>query len=173
MNLEMATTKLKVFNIELDGIDKCGKDSIRPYVFYLEPGKYLCRARGLISQLVYAKLYKRDIEWETNDYIKNTLFVLLDVDKEDWEIRCKITNEPKPDFTYEEMTQAFYKVRWELENHYKVPNRHILLLNTSDWTPYDIAKKIIQHLDYLNNPITKQIPISKTKKKTHTKDKKA
>lgn len=143
--------KLKVFNIELDGIDKCGKDSIRPYVFYLEPGKYLCRARGLISQIAYAKLYRRDIEWDSADYAKNTLFVLLEVDKQDWEIRCKLTNEPNTGFTYEEMTQAFKLALYELKERFDVPENQILVFNTSEYTPYTIADKIKTHLEYLNN----------------------
>lgn len=143
--------KLKVFNIELDGIDKCGKDSVRPYVFYLEPGKYLCRARGLISQIAYAKLYKRDIEWDGIDYAKNTLFVLLEVDKQDWEIRCKLTNEPNTGFTYEEMTQAFKLALYELKEHFDIPENQILVFNTSEYTPYTIANEIKTHLMYLNN----------------------
>lgn len=143
--------KLKVFNIELDGIDKCGKDSVRPYVFYLEPGKYLCRARGLISQIAYAKLYKRDIEWDGTDYAKNTLFVLLEVNKHDWEIRCKLTNEPNTGFTYEEMTQAFKLALYELKERFDVPENHILVFNTSEYTPYAIADEIKTHLEYLNN----------------------
>lgn len=143
--------KLKVFNIELDGIDKCGKDSVRPYVFYLEPGKYLCRARGLISQIAYAKLYKRDILWDGEDYAKSTLFVLLEVDKKDWEIRCKLTNEPNTGFTYEEMTQAFKLALYELKERFNVPENHILVLNTSDYTPYAIAEEIASCLIYLNN----------------------
>lgn len=143
--------KLKVFNIELDGIDKCGKDSIRPYVFYLEPGKYLCRARGLISQIAYAKLYKRNIEWDGADYAKNTLFVLLEVNKHDWEIRCKLTNEPNTGFTYKEMTQAFKLALYELKERFDVPENHILVFNTSEYTPYAIADEIKTHLEYLNN----------------------
>nr|DAF50629.1 MAG TPA: Ubiquinone oxidoreductase [Phage sp. ctqZP6] len=143
--------KLKVFNIELDGIDKCGKDSVRPYVFYLEPGKYLCRARGLISQIAYAKLYKRNIEWDGADYAKNTLFVLLEVNKHDWEIRCKLTNEPNTGFTYEEMTQAFKLALYELKERFDVPENHILVFNTSEYTPYAIADEIKTHLEYLNN----------------------
>lgn len=143
--------KLKVFNIELDGIDKCGKDSIRPYVFYLEPGKYLCRARGLISQIAYAKLYKRNIEWDGANYAKNTLFVLLEVDKHDWEIRCKLTNEPNAGFTYKEMTQAFKLALYELKERFDVPENHILVFNTSEYTPYAIADEIKTHLEYLNN----------------------
>lgn len=143
--------KLKVFNIELDGIDKCGKDSVRPYVFYLEPGKYLCRARGLISQIAYANLYKRNIEWNGADYAKNTLFVLLEVDKQDWEIRCKLTNEPNTGFTYEEMTQAFKLALYELKERFDVPENQILVFNTSEYTPYAIADEIKTHLEYLNN----------------------
>lgn len=143
--------KLKVFNIELDGIDKCGKDSVRPYVFYLEPGKYLCRARGLISQIAYAKLYKRNIEWDGADYAKNTLFVLLEVNKHDWEIRCKLTNEPNTGFTYEEMTQAFKLALYELKERFNIPENQILVFNTSEYTPYAIADKIKTHLEYLNN----------------------
>lgn len=143
--------KLKVFNIELDGIDKCGKDSVRPYVFYLEPGKYLCRARGLISQIAYAKLYKRNIEWDGANYAKNTLFVLLEVNKHDWEIRCKLTNEPNTGFTYEEMTQAFKLALYELKERFDVPENHILVFNTSKYTPYAIADEIKTHLEYLNN----------------------
>lgn len=143
--------KLKVFNIELDGIDKCGKDSVRPYVFYLEPGKYLCRARGLISQIAYAKLYKRNINWDAIDYVKNTLFVLLEVDKQDWEIRCKLTNEPNTGFTYDEMTQAFEFALYALEKRFNVPENQILVLNTSMYTPYTIASKITMRLEYLNN----------------------
>lgn len=143
--------KLKVFNIELDGIDKCGKDSVRPYVFYLEPGKYLCRARGLISQIAYAKLYKRNIEWDGANYAKNTLFVLLEVNKHDWEIRCKLTNEPNTGFTYKEMTQAFKLALYELKERFDVPENHILMFNTSEYTPYAIADEIKTHLEYLNN----------------------
>lgn len=143
--------KLKVFNIELDGIDKCGKDSVRPYVFYLEPGKYLCRARGLISQIAYAKLYKRKLEFDAEMYTKNTLFVLLEVNKQDWEIRCKLTNEPNTGFTYEEMTQAFKLALYEIKERFNVPENQILVFNTSEHTPYAIADKIKTHLEYLNN----------------------
>lgn len=142
--------KLKVFNVELDGIDKCGKDSVRPYVFYLEPGKYLCRARGLISQIAYAKLYKRNIDWDAITYAKNTLFVLLKVDKQDWEIRCKLTNEPNTGFTYEEMTNAFFDAIFELQKRFNITSEQIMQFNTSNMPPYYIAKCICDRLKSLN-----------------------
>lgn len=143
---------IKVFNIEFDGIDKCGKDTVKSQIWYFAPGMYLPRARGLISQLAYAKLYKRDVNYDIErGYVMNTLFVLLEVDKQDWEIRCKLTNEPNTDFTYEEMTKAFRLALYEVKERFNVPENQILVFNTSVNTPYAIAKKITTHLEYLNN----------------------
>lgn len=143
---------IKVFNIEFDGIDKCGKDTVKSQIWYFAPGMYLPRARGLISQLAYAKLYKRDVNYNIErGYVMNTLFVLLEVDKQDWEIRCKLTNEPNTGFTYEEMTQAFKLALYELKERFDVPENQILVFNTSEYTPYIIADEIKTHLEYLNN----------------------
>ena len=81
----------------------------------------------------------------------NTLFVLLEVDKQDWEIRCKLTNEPSLDFTYEEMTQAFKLALYELKERFNVPEDRILVFNTSEYTSYTIASIITTHLESLNN----------------------
>lgn len=142
--------KIKVFNIELEGIDKCGKDSVKPYLFYLEPGKYLSRARGLISQLAYAELYNRYIEFDAIDYTKNTLFVLLLVDKQDWEIRCKLTNEPDTGFSFEQMQSAFSNSMNRLYYDFNVPIERVMIFNTSHATPFEISKKICERLEYLN-----------------------
>lgn len=141
---------INIFNVEFDGIDKCGKDSVKPYLFYLEPGKYLSRARGLISQLAYARLYNRDIEFDATDYAKNTLFVLLVVDKQDWEIRCKLTNEPDTGFSFEEMQNAFKHSLSKLHSDFDVPTERVMVLNTSHVTPFDISKKVCERLEYLN-----------------------
>lgn len=142
---------IKVFNIEFDGIDKCGKDTVKSQIWYFAPGMYLPRARGLISQLAYAKLYKRDVNYDIErGYVMNTLFVLLEVDKHDWEIRCKLTNEPNTGFTYEEMTQAFKLALYEIKERFNVPENQILVFNTSEHTPYTIAYEIKTHLEYLN-----------------------
>lgn len=142
--------KINIFNVEFDGIDKCGKDSVKPYLFYLEPGKYLSRARGLISQLAYARLYNRDIEFDAIDYAKNTLFVLLVVDKQDWEIRCKLTNEPDTGFSFEEMQNAFRHSISKLHFDFGVPLERIMIFNTSHVTPFEISKKVCERLEYLN-----------------------
>ena len=142
--------KLKYFNIELDGIDKCGKDSIRPYLFYLEPGKYLCRSRGLISQIAFAKLYKRNFDWNAINYVKNTIFVLLTVDKKDWKIRCKITNEPVLPFTFDEMIDAFQDAVDEIYKRFNLKHFQMLKFNTSSCSQYQIASDIITIANQIN-----------------------
>ena len=142
--------KLNIFNVEFDGIDKCGKDSVKSYLFYLEPGKYLSRARGLMSQLAYARLYNRDIEFDATDYTKNTLFVLLLVDKQDWEIRCKLTNEPDTGFSFEQMQSAFSNSMNRLHCDFDVPIERVMIFNTSHATAFEISKKVCERLEYLN-----------------------
>lgn len=141
---------IKIFNIEIDGIDKTGKDSIKPYIFYLEPGKFLTRSRGLISQVAFAKLYNREFDWDALEYTKNTLFVLLTVDELDWSIRCKITNEPDTGFTFEQMQTAFMHAYVDVKDRFNVPDEQMLIINTTEHTPYVIASAIRNRLNELN-----------------------
>src|SRR5574344_1773270 len=104
---------MKVYQIFIDGIDKTGKDLVKSYVYYLGKARYICIARGIISMRVYAKLYNRSYKYDAACK-KNVLNVLLTVDKEDWEIRCKNTNEPLTDYDketalFEEEAQALKK----------------------------------------------------------------
>lgn len=143
---------IKVFNIEFDGIDKCGKDTVKSQIWYFAPGMYLPRARGLISQIAYAKLYNRDVNYDIDaGYVKNTLFVLLDVDKDDWNIRCKLTNEPASDFTYDEMREAFIFAIQYLKDRFDIPDERILMFNTSQMTSFNIAKDVTTRLERLNS----------------------
>lgn len=143
--------EINVFNVEFDGIDKTGKDTIKQGLWYVAPGKYLSRARGLLSQIAYAKLYDRDIEYVDEGYTKNTLFVFLTVDKEDWKIRCRLTNEKDiDDDDYESHTKAFENaVKYIIDKG--VPTSHIMHFNTSYETPYQIIKSVNNRLKELNN----------------------
>ena len=143
---------IKVFNIEFDGIDRCGKDTVKSQIWYLAPGMYLPRARGLISQIAYAKLYNRDVNYDIDiGYTENTLFVLLDVDEDDWNIRCKLTNEPDFDFTYTEMREAFMFAIQYLKNYFNIPDKRILVFNTTQMTSFNIAKEVTTRLEQLNS----------------------
>ena len=119
--------------IEIEGIDRTGKDTILAYINKLTNYKYLIRVRGWLSQQTYSDLYNRDYE-----YINyQPIVFFLDVEEEDWEIRCALTNEQ--DMDYEANRNAFYKRLEELDDY--------VVFNTSFMTPYQIANVIVERLE--------------------------
>lgn len=133
---------MKYYNIFIDGIDKSGKDLISYYVIHLSNFRYIVNARGILSQLAYAKLYNRKDNYDLIQQ-KNIINVYLNVAKEDWLLRCKKTNEPELD--YEKNIEAF---KYAINIIDKVSN--VLIFNTSQETPYIIAKHIVDYVDSLN-----------------------
>lgn len=138
--------KLKYFKIVIDGIDKTGKDLIKSYIWYVGKKRYLCYARGVLSEVAYAHLYGRDVEYlipkSSEERIVN---VLLTADKDDWEIRCKTTNEPLLD--YDAQIKAFKYAKEVLSDKLE----HLIEINTSNYTPYQTAKIIVDYINKLNN----------------------
>lgn len=151
----------KVFNVEFDGIDKVGKDSIMHQIFAVAPNKYIPKSRGLLSQLAYAELYKRNISYQiTEGYIENTLFVLLTVDENDWNVRCKLTEEHEKNkfrldmeaaVVYNTNNEVFINAYNNLFEKYKNKYaNHFMIFNTSTTTPYQIITKVVERLEELN-----------------------
>ncbi len=132
----------KYYKVVLEGIDKTGKDLIKEYIRKLSKGKYTSTARGVMSLIAYADLYKRNYKYDLESE-KNTLHVLLTVDKEDWEVRCALEKEPPINYTENILT--FNKAKeFMLSNGIKVVS-----FNTSVTTPYKIALNIIEILNSL------------------------
>lgn len=135
--------QMKYYSIEFEGIDKSGKELVGKYVDILGNHKYVLMDRGLISNITYARMYSRDYEYDVEQF-RNWVFVHLVCDEADWEVRCKLTKEPKIDF---------YKHTNEFATTFKSfrdMGFNVLTFNTSHNTPYDIAKMIIEHLESLN-----------------------
>lgn len=132
-----------IYTIYLDGIDKCGKDSILPYIGPLCNYKYICNIRGIMTQLAYSKLYNRDYNYNLTQQ-EHVLNVYLTVDKEDWKIRCNINNEP--DIVYEDNVKVFNDAYNELLKN----GFNTLKINTSKYSQYEIAKQIVKRMDELN-----------------------
>lgn len=131
--------KMKYYTIFLDGIDKTGKDTIRYYIWQMNKGlNVFCR--GYISLEVYNRKFNRQNNY--NKPYKDALYVLLYVDRNDWEIRCKMTNEPTIDYEYD--SKLFNDVYNEMKDYKKYS------FNTSILTPYSIAKQIIMTIEELN-----------------------
>lgn len=132
--------KMKYYTVVLEGIDKTGKNTICDYIWHLNKSlNIICR--GYVSLEVYNRKFNRNKIYD--EPYKDAVYVLLDVDKEDWEIRCKTTNEPKID--YEADSKLFEDVFNTLDDNYIK-----LTFNTSIDTPYRIAKKIVSTIELLN-----------------------
>lgn len=152
--------KYKVFNVEFDGIDKSGKDSIMHQIFSVAPNKYIPKARGLISQLAYTKIFNRDVEYVmTKGYLDNTLFVLLTVDKDDWDVRCDLSQEHEKnknrtdvegEIEWKSNSEAFEYAYQYLKAIYG-DDSHFMMFNTSKMTPFMIIKEVVKRLEELNS----------------------
>lgn len=131
---------LKHYCISFEGIDKSGKDLVGKYVNILGNYKYVLMDRGLLSNMTYSRMNNRNYEYNLSAYT-NWIIVYLIVEKEDWEVRCKLANEPAID--YGKHITEFNKTAMLL-NDAEIP---VLVYNTSKYTPYQIAKDIIHYME--------------------------
>lgn len=137
---------MKYYQIFIDGIDKCGKDTIAGYIDLLSGHKYVVKARGIISMKAYSLLFDRDYVYDTVSE-KNVVNVLIDVFESDWKVRCKLTKEPAID--YAKHTEAFDVVYQSLMTDTNIT--HLLRFNSSLDTAYNIASTIINYMEEINN----------------------
>lgn len=131
---------LKRYCISFEGIDKAGKELVGKYVNILGNYKYVLMDRGLLSNITYARMNKRNYEYNLAAYT-NWIIVYLTVDKADWEVRCALAHEPA--INYEQHMSEFNATAMELDKA-GIP---ILVYNTSTYTPYAIAKDIIHYME--------------------------
>lgn len=136
----------KYFSVSVEGIDKAGKYQVLKYLDILGKHKYVLMDRGLMSNITYSRMFKRGYSYDINQF-NNWIFVHLYCDKADWEVRCKMTNEPVIDFkknidAFEETAEEFKKFGF-----------HVLSFNTTDLTPYNVAKQVIAYIDKLNKQV--------------------
>ena len=130
---------MKYYNLEFDGIDKTGKTLLAKYVTQLSNYKYATHARGYMTQVAYAKKFNRPFTYA--DPNRNTVYILLTVDKDEHDIRCKITNEQP--INYEVDSRLFKEVYdYLVKKKYKT-----LTYNTSQQSMLNIAKDIIKQID--------------------------
>lgn len=138
--------------IEIEGIDKSGKDTISPYITTITNYAYAVNCRGALTQVVYNDKFSRN-----HDYVMlyKPLIVFLDVDNNDHQIRCTINHEPK--INIDKDRAAYYRYIEEFEKL----GITVLKFNTSKMTPMQIATAVNEYLkttkaeDYLmSEPVT-------------------
>ena len=80
--------------VQIDGVDKTGKDMLVQYITRMSNHKYVIQARGIVSQIAYSKIYGRNYEYDLRNYendvinagkIANKIYVLTNT-QDDLEI---------------------------------------------------------------------------------------
>lgn len=133
--------KMKYYTVILDGIDKCGKDTIAKYIWQLD-NRLNVIVRAWPSLYAYNKKFGRNTDYALP--YKDAVYVHLKVDYDDWLIRCKLANEPK--INYYEDIEYFAEAFSILRNNDYITFTYY----TSDDTAYTIAKAIVANMQRLN-----------------------
>lgn len=137
---------LKIYTVSFDGLDKTGKSTLVQYLARMSNFTLNILDRGPITNIVWNKIQNRKVCYDVEMW-KKTLFVRLTVDKEDWEIRCKVHSEAEMPLTFEEMSAAYDDVF----NKFRYYGFYVMEFNTSHMTEYQIAKAIMEKLSELNS----------------------
>lgn len=137
-----------ICRIEVEGIDKTGKDTLVGYLDYMSGRTIPVGSRGILSTLAYADIYNRVIalpkEREMIYGNINTLIVYLEAEIPDLEIRYKITNEKMLDM------EQHIKIFRRYANRLSKMGIKVLRFNTSKLTPYQIAQEVINCVEEEN-----------------------
>lgn len=130
----------------VEGIDKTGKDTLVRYINELTNYKHCVLTRGPISTSAYAYKFKRKYDDSYIKSLKDSLIIYLTADTEDLNIRFKITNEPE--INKDEDKKLFDNIITELKIKYGLK---VIKVNTSNYTPYTIAKAIKNYIEEEEN----------------------
>lgn len=137
--------------IILDSVDKCGKDSIKDLLIKETNGQVLIFIRGFISQIVYSRIYKRNIDEQffinkMRDFANvGVKFIVLTARPEVLEKRFDLHNEtdlPKADIL--KHLSVFHQVVFELRNL----NFNIEIVDTSDVSILDNVNEIKRIINF-------------------------
>lgn len=147
-----------ITNAVIEGVDRVGKDSIGSYIDRLSNRLLPIGNRNVLSTIVYAKKYGRDIdpdylECMINNYRNSgTLTILLVADVNDLKLRGEITGEQEVDYDGDQ--QRFMEEAMMLMSDYNIP---LLIYSTTELTPYKIATDIVRYVKEQNDMEIKEM----------------
>lgn len=127
--------------IEIEGMDRTGKDTLANYISLMTNYAYTINIRGILTQLVYNDKFSRN-----NTYMLPycPFIIFLDVNNVDHAVRCVASKEPK--INIDKDREVYYKYIEQLESF----GIKVLKYNTSEMTPYMIAKDVIEQLNKID-----------------------
>lgn len=147
-----------ITNVVIEGVDRVGKDSIGSYIDRLSNRLLPIGNRNVLSTIVYAKKYNREIdpdylECMINNYRDSgTLTILLVADVNDLKLRGEITGEQEVDYDGDQ--QRFMEEAMTLMSDYNIP---LLIYSTTELTPYKVATDIVRYVKEQNDMEIKEM----------------
>ena len=125
--------------IFVEGIDKSGKDTIVRYINEYTKYVHYVSARGPMSVIAYGSKFGRDVD--AFEYLAkiadDVLIIHLVVDEDDFNTRCKLTNEPYINFKFD--SKLFEDAEVYCTNDLGLT---VATVNTSHHTPKQIARLV-------------------------------
>jgi len=143
---------MKEHIVILDGVDKTGKDTIKDYLVKQSDGKILVIVRSFISQIVYSRIYKRNInesffieKMRNLHHDGNYTFFYLTTRKDELIKRFKKNNEQDLDIKH---IDSHFKVFNDVLNKIDDAGIYINHIDTTDKTPDETTRDIIGSIKY-------------------------
>lgn len=137
--------------VTLEGVDKCGKDSVKDEIVRLSDGNVLVMCRTFISQIVYGRIYARDInenyffEQARKFYDIGVKFIYLEASVDALSHRFEVHNEDDVPIDKIQMhIDMFQQVMFEMRNKEDIT---IYQYPTDCYTPAETAQMIIGGID--------------------------
>ena len=130
--------------ISIEGIDRAGKSTLFKHLQWLGNHEHVILDRGPLSNHVFSKMFNRGFTYDMKSFT-NVLFVFLDVDYDDWIVRCKATGEPEISY------DKHYAMYEEALDSFMSAGCVHLRYNTSKTAMHQIAVEVLKRFDELNS----------------------
>lgn len=134
--------------VEIEGLDRTGKDTLAGYIDYMSNRTMVVKTRGVLSNLAFGTVFDRHIpEKRVQQMIegnKDTLIVFLTANLDDWKIRMEMSHHPEVNDIGHTVAFTYWK------QQLRQGGIKILEYNTTDETPYRIAEKVMTIIEEEN-----------------------
>lgn len=127
---------MKFNMISIEGIDRSGKGTLFKHLQWLGNHEHIILDRGPLSNYVFSKMFDRGFKYDISNF-SNIIFVFLDIDYDDWVVRCNVTREPQINF------KEHYKAYEDAIVDFQQNGCTFLRYNTSHIAIHQIALDIL------------------------------
>lgn len=132
--------------VTLEGVDKCGKDSVKDEIVKQSDGNVLVMCRTFISQIVYGRIYARNVnenyffEHAKKFFDLGVKFIYLEASVDALRHRFEIHNE---DDVHIDKIQIHINMFQQVMSEMRSRGIDIYQYPTDSWSPSETAQMII------------------------------